>query len=189
MSLEIKTGPIGSLPGDKPKIAFHASMMAIQNAGFFIMYWDLWGFTPSADVCDSTRYAEGVMAITCFFVAFLCVGMGMAGYTDDKLAFIFYWFFHLIGGSMYTGSTVIVPLALWSDDGEACADLSPVTGERARVVYYTHAGLYLVYVGGMLAITYFSFLKSILPKLPPIFVIVLAAMFFCVPQAILYVTL
>ena len=78
-----------------------------------------------------------------------------------------------------------------ADDGEACADLSPVTGERARVVYYTHAALYLVYVGGMLSITYFSFLKSCLKakKLPPIFVIVAAALFFCVPQAILYITL
>jgi hypothetical protein len=34
-----------SLPQDKPKIAFHAAMMAIQNFGFFKMYFDVWGST------------------------------------------------------------------------------------------------------------------------------------------------
>ena len=31
--------PVVSLPADKPKIVFHAAMMAIQNFGFFTMYW------------------------------------------------------------------------------------------------------------------------------------------------------
>ena len=51
-----------SLPQDKPKIAFHAAMMAIQNFGFFKMYFDVWGSTLPSAVCDSTRYAVGMMA-------------------------------------------------------------------------------------------------------------------------------
>ena len=29
--------PVNSLPEDKPKIAFHSAMMAIQNFGFFMV--------------------------------------------------------------------------------------------------------------------------------------------------------
>ena len=56
----VASGIIIPLDADKPKIAFHAAMMAIQNFGFFVMYWDIWGATPSSayqdGVCDSTRY-------------------------------------------------------------------------------------------------------------------------------------
>ena len=34
-----------------------------------------------------------------------------------------------------------------------------VKGDRTKLVYVAHAALYMVYVGGMLSITYFSFLK------------------------------
>ena len=154
------------------------------------MYYDIWGDTPHADpdVCASTRYATGMMALTCFCVTFLCVGMGFGGYIDDKATFILYWFLHLVGGSMYTASTVIVPIAHWSNDGEDCSDLNPVNGERLSSVYYLHASLYLVYVGGMLSITYFSFLKNVLPELPPAGLIVAAAVVFIIPQAIVYGT-
>ena len=62
-----------SLPADKPKIVFHAAMMAIQNFGFFIMYFDIWGATPmgatGTEVCDDTRFAVSFMALTCFVVS------------------------------------------------------------------------------------------------------------------------
>ena len=51
-------GIIRPLDADKPKIAFHGAMMAIQNFGFFTMYWDIWGSTPHTEVCDTTRYAR-----------------------------------------------------------------------------------------------------------------------------------
>jgi len=156
---------VKSEAADKPKILFHAAMMAIQNFGFFVMYWDLWGFTPGApavgpDVCEDTRFATGFMALTCFCVAFLCVGMGFGGYTDDVFVFTLYWLLHLVGGACYTVCTIMVPLARFSDDGKDCAASSPVNGgDRLEAVYIMHAALYLVYVGGMLSITYFSFLK------------------------------
>jgi len=148
-----------SLPEDKPKIVFHAAMMAIQNFGFFMMYWDIWGNTPSASTCDGTRFAVAFMALTCFCVAFLCVGMGFGGYTDDKVVFTLYWLLHLVGGGCYTVCTVLIPIERYSDGGKACAALALVNGDRIKVVYAMHATLYLVYVGGMLSITYFSFLK------------------------------
>ena len=161
-----------SLPADKPKIVWHAAMMAIQNWGFFHMYWDLSGFTPGpvdtpiaigdemhSDPCKSTRDACSFMSLTCFFVGFLCVGMGFGGYTDDFKVFWLYWLLHLVGGACYTVCTILVPLARFSDVGKKCAELSPVNGDRVELVWIVHAALYLVYVGGMLSITYFSFLK------------------------------
>jgi hypothetical protein len=63
------------------------------------------------------------MALTCFCVAFLCVGMGFGGYTDDVFVFTLYWLLHLVGGACYTVCTIMVPLARFSDDGQcnACA--------------------------------------------------------------------
>jgi hypothetical protein len=155
--------PVRSSAEDKPKIVFHAVMMAIQNFGFFTMYYDAWGATPGpvgdTDPCEGTRSAISFMAMTCFAVAFLCVGMGFGGYTDDATVFALYWFAHLVGGACYTVATVTVPTERWSDEGKQCAELSPVNGDRIAIVYYMHAALYLVYVGGMLSITYFSFVK------------------------------
>lgn len=151
--------PVVSLPEDKPKIVFHAAMMAIQNFGFFTMYFDVWGSTPADDECKDTRYWCGFMAMTCFCVTFLCVGMGFGGYTDDKTIFTLYWFLHLIGGASYTLCTITIPMSRFSDTGEECADLDRVNGNRIEVVYLMHAALYFVYVGGMLSITYFSFVK------------------------------
>merc|ERR1711988_977813 len=184
------TMPVESLPEDKPKIVFHAAMMAIQNFGFFTMYYDTWGATPHVETCDTTRAAVSMMALTCFCVTFLCVAMGFGGYIDSKAQFTLFWFAHLIGGSFYTACTVTIPSARFSDEGVECAKLAPVTGERIASVYYLHAALYLVYVGGMLSITYFSFLKSLIKdrKPPPLIAIVGAALFFVVPQTIVYVT-
>jgi hypothetical protein len=151
--------PVKSLPEDKPKIVFHAAMMAIENMGFFQMYWDLWGATPANAVCDDTRFWVAFMALTCFYVGFMCVGMGYGGYTDDECVFPLYWFGHLVGGACYTVCTICIPLARFDTNGEACAKLSPYHGDRVKVVYILHALLYFVYVGSMLTITYLSYVK------------------------------
>ena len=152
--------PVISLPEDKPKIAFHAAMMVIQNMGVCLLYWGALGVTPSDPVCESTRRALLGFAITCFCVGFLCVGMGYGGYTDDAYVFAGYWFAHLVGGASYSLYTVIVPLAIYSDEGKRCAAINTMNGERTSVLYILHAVLYLVYVGSMLSITYFSYLKA-----------------------------
>eukprot|EP00466_Bigelowiella_natans_P003888 jgi/Bigna1/71074/fgenesh1_pg.14_\ len=150
---------VKSLPQDKPKIVFHAAMMAIQNFGFMIFYYDIWGQTPHDSKCQSTRDAVAMMSVTCFCVAFLCVGMAFGGYTDDQFVFALYWFAHLAGGAAYTICTITIPIARYSSKGKDCAALAPLTGDRIEIIYILHALLYFVYVGGMLSITYFSFIK------------------------------
>jgi len=152
--------PVQSLPGDKPKLVFHAAMMVIQNFGFFTMYYDIWGDTSGETICDGTRFGVAFMAMTCFAVAFLCVGMAFGGYTDDPVVFTLYWFLHLVGGACYTACTILIPLERWSDNGKECAELNKINGDRLELVYIMHAALYLVYVGGMLSITYFSYVKA-----------------------------
>lgn len=148
------------LDADKPKIVFHAAMMSIQNFGFFIMYFAIWLATPEAGVCAESRFAEAFMALTCFLVAFLCVGMGFGGYVDDGFHFPFYWIAHAIpavGG--YTTCTFLIPMARFSETGKACVALAPVIGSAVQAVYILHAGLYWCYVCNMVAVTYYSFLK------------------------------
>ena len=41
----------------------------------------------------------------------------------------------------------------------ACAALAPVTGSALQAVYILEAGLYWCYVGNMVSVTYFSFVK------------------------------
>ena len=139
--------PVISLASDKPKIFAHAAMMFVQNFGFFIMYFMIWGDTPYAQNCESTRFAVRAMALSCFGVAFLCIGMGMGGYADDGCLFAVYWVLHAVvavGG--YTSCTYLIPVARYSTEGESCAELAPINGERIVYVYYVHAALYFVYV-------------------------------------------
>lgn len=56
--------------------------------------------------------------------------------------------------------TDLIPVARYSDEGEACAALAPVNGERLVYVFYLHAGLYFVYVYSMLSVTYYSWAKA-----------------------------
>ena len=98
--------PVTSLTRDKPKIVGHAAMMFVQNFGFMLFYYAIWGATPFDATCDSTRFAVGVMSLSCFLVAFLCLGMAMGGYADDNCLFAFYWIIHAVfavGG--YTSAT------------------------------------------------------------------------------------
>jgi len=151
---------VKSLAADKPKIVFHAAMLTVQNFGFFAMYFATWMATPEAEVCAESRFAEGYMAMSCFLVAFLCIGMGFGGYCDDTFLFTFYWICHAVpavGG--YSVCTLLIPLARFSETGIACATLSPVVGSVVQVVYIMHAGLYFCYVGNMVSVTYLSFVK------------------------------
>lgn len=86
--------------------------------------------------------------------------MGFGGYVDDGFTFPFYWIAHAIpavGG--YTTCTFLIPMARFSETGEACAALAPVVGSAVQAVYILHAGLYWCYVGNMVSVTYFAFLK------------------------------
>lgn len=151
---------MGVLAADKPKIVFHIAMMSLQNFGFFIMFFAIWLATPDAETCAETRFAEGFMALVCFLVAFLCVGMGFGGYIDDGLTFAFYWIAHAIpavGG--YTTCTFLIPIARFSESGVACAALAPVPGSAIQAVWILEAGLYWCYVGNMVSVTYFSYIK------------------------------
>jgi len=149
-----------SPPEDKVKIVFHITMMSVQNFGFFIMYFGLWLSTPVAETCDETRFAEGFMALTCFLVSWLCIGMGFGGYTEDPVLFPFYWVAHAAPAVLgYCTCTFLIPIARFSETGWACAALAPVIGSAVQAVYIVHAGLFFCYVANMLSVTYFSFLK------------------------------
>jgi hypothetical protein len=153
--------PVKALENDKPKIAAHAAMMAVQNFGFMLLYYGIWGATPSDETCESTRFAVGFFTLSCFGVSFLCIGMGMGGYTGDAFLFPFYWIMHAIvavGG--YSSCTYLIPAARFSVEGENCAALAPVNGERLKYVFYLHAALYFVYVYSMLSVTYYSWAKA-----------------------------
>jgi len=153
--------PVAALAVDKPKIVAHAAMMAVQNFGFMLLYNSIWGATPFDATCDSTRFAVGFMVLSCFGVSFLCIGMGMGGYTEDSFFFPFYWLAHAfvaVGG--YCSCTYLIPVARFSEEGEACAALSPVNGERTEYVFYLHAALFWVYVYSMLSVTYYSWAKA-----------------------------
>ena len=157
---------------DKPKIAFHGTMMAIQNFGFFIMYYDIWGDTPGHSqlaACDSTRLWTGWMALTCWGVSHLCVGMAMGGFNGDggkfgNFYFPFYWFFHLFVALNYVLCTFTIPMAFYSDDGKLCKAANPTNGERLEIVYIVHAAFFFYYVFNMLSVTYYSWGKSFLAK-------------------------
>lgn len=92
--------------------------------------------------------------------AFLCVGMGFGGYIEDNLTFAVYWIAHAIpavGG--YTTCTFLIPMARFSESGVACAALAPVAGSAVQAVWVVEAALYWCYVGNMVSVTYFSFIK------------------------------
>ena len=151
---------VKSAKDDKPKILFHIAMMSIQNFGFFMMYFAAWMGLPAAAECGDTSFAVAFMSLTCFLVSWLCIGMGFGGYTDDPAIFALYWIGHAVpavGG--YTTCTFLIPIARFSETGAACAALSPVVGSVVQWVFVVHAGLYFCYVGNMVSVTYFSFLK------------------------------
>merc|ERR1711988_133014 len=148
-----------SLPEDKIKIMFYAQMMFIQNFGFFLMYYIIYGAIPELSTCSDMRFWIGWFAMDCFVESFVCVWMGMAGYTDDSTVFPIMWIAHLVVALPYCLCTITIPLALFSDEGELCrAGMGPAKFQ-VKAVFWTHLTLFMVYVWMMLSITYYSFIK------------------------------
>jgi len=161
---------VGSLPADKPQIVAYAAMMAIQNFGFFLMYWMIYlgmpavnsileGATPVTDNCDDLRFWTGFFALDCFIESFCCIWMAMGGYIDSKCMFTFGWILHLVVALPYCISTLGIPAAIYADEGELCREGMGNKGHPLVAAFWTHAFLFVVYVWMMLSITYFSFLK------------------------------
>ena len=122
--------PVESLAADKPKILFFAAMMAIQNYGFFEMYFSLFPFIPaSVDGgldCETLRFWVGFFSIDCFVESFCVLWMAMVrrpapasdafaairslpfcglrqgGYIDSKCMFAFGWILHLVVALPYS---------------------------------------------------------------------------------------
>eukprot|EP00419_Tripos_fusus_P052627 CAMPEP_0172799274 /NCGR_PEP_ID=MMETSP1075-20121228/1782_1 /TAXON_ID=2916 /ORGANISM="Ceratium fusus, Strain PA161109" /LENGTH=168 /DNA_ID=CAMNT_0013636943 /DNA_START=65 /DNA_END=571 /DNA_ORIENTATION=+ len=156
---------VRSLPEDKPKILFYAAMMWVQNFGFFMMYFLLYQSIPElrdmgkGGECDTLRFWVGFFALDCFVESFCCIWMAMGGYTDSVCLFPVMWIVHLLVALPYCISTVTIPMAIYSDDGKVCRESAGPNLYSLVPVYWTHCGLFLVYVWMMLSITYFSFLK------------------------------
>jgi len=151
--------PAKSLPADKPKILFYGAMMAIQNFGFFLMYFNLYLGTPVIADCSNMRYWLGFFGIDCFVESFCVLWMAMGGYVDSTCWFIFGWLLHLFVALPYCISTVGIPVVLYSDAGTTCRTAMGPGGLAVVAVYWTHCALFLVYVWMMLSITWYSFVK------------------------------
>ena len=93
--------PALSSPADKPKILFYGAMMAIQNFGFFLMYFLIWLFVPLGDTCSDTRFWIGFFSLDCFVESFCVLWMAMGGYVDSTCWFIFGWMLHLVVAMPY----------------------------------------------------------------------------------------
>ena len=161
-TIQPKRGGLGVLEEDKPKIVFYGAMMAIQNFGFFVMYYQNYPLIPlSAGLvdCEALRFWVGFFALDCFVESFVCLWMAMGGYTNDPCMFKFMWIVHLIVALPYCISTVGIPVSMYNDSGKACRTAAGTAGDPILVTYWVHCTLFLVYVWMMLSITYFSFLK------------------------------
>merc|ERR1712070_69260 len=154
--------PTRSLPEDKPKIVFMAAMMAIQNYGFYQMYYQIYGGIPKIDECDDIRFWVGFFSLDCFVESFVCVWMAMAGYLDDPL-FPLYWILHLVVALPYVLCTITIPLAIYDEDkGVKCRAKDIPSMEPLVSVYWLHCGLVMVYVWMMLNVAYYSWAKATL---------------------------
>ena len=145
------------LDEDRPKLVFYAAMMTIQNFGFFIMYYVVFGDIPDIDECSNLRYWVGLFALDCFVESFVCVWMAKAGYTEGFFKLM--WVVHLLVALPYVLCTFTIGINLYSDDGIACQAANSGPLYKLTAVYWTHVGLFNVYVWMMLSITYYSFVK------------------------------
>merc|ERR1712216_34893 len=116
------------------------------------MYYIIFGYLPADADCSNLRFWVGFFALDCFVESFVCVWMAMGGYTDDSGLFKSMWILHLLVALPYCICTFGIPSAIYSDDGPLYT-LKPT--------YWTHAGLFIVYVWMMLSVTYYSFVKPV----------------------------
>ncbi len=158
--------PVAPLSEDKPKILFYGAMMAIQNYGFFEMYFKMFllipvvaGIGADATACASLRFWVGFFALDCFVESFCCLWMAMGGYIESNFWFTFGWTLHLLVALPYCISTVAIPITLYSDEGVLCREAMGPAADPLTVVYWVHCALFMIYVWMMLSITYYSFVK------------------------------
>jgi hypothetical protein len=125
------------------------------------MYYQVYPYIPmNVDGCDTIRFWVGFFALDCFIESFCCLWMAMGGYTDSCCMFAFGWILHLLVALPYCISTVGVPISLYSDGGKVCRDAMGPGQFPLVAIYWTHCGLFVVYVWMMLSITYYSFVKA-----------------------------
>merc|ERR1712226_222447 len=137
-------------------------MMFIQNFGFFLMYFMIYmNFPRDVAPCENLRFWVGFFALDCFVESFVCVWMAMGGYTDDSGLFKSMWILHLLVALPYCICTFGIPSAIYSDDGAKCIAANDGPLYTLKPTYWTHAGLFVVYVWMMLSVTYYSFVKPV----------------------------
>jgi len=158
------TMPCISAPEDKPKIAFYGAMMAIQNFGFFLMYYQIYLTIPVLDDCSNMRYWLGFFALDCFVESFCVLWMAMGGYIDSTCMFTFGWFLHLFVALPYCICSVGIPVVVYSVPGTSCRASMGPSGLALVPVVWVHVGLFFCYVWMMLSITYYSFVKPTFVK-------------------------
>lgn len=151
----------GVLDIDKSKIAFFAAMMAIQNYGFYNMYYPIFLNVPVSDDCSNMRFWLGFFAIDCFVESFVVIWMAMGGYIDSTCMFVTGWIMHLIVAMPYCICSVGIPVVVHSVPGTACRASMGSYGLALYPVMWTHISLFMVYVFCMLSITYYSFVKPL----------------------------
>jgi len=150
-------------------------MMAIQNYGFFMMYFllllmiQLSPATPpgvtvpnSMDVstnCSNMRFWIGFFALDCFLESFCVLWMAMGGYIGSTCMFAFGWVLHLVVALPYCISSVGIPYVIYNNGGQECRASMGPAGLVVEPVVWVHVGLFMVYVWMMLSITYYSFVK------------------------------
>lgn len=117
------------------------------------------GISDPDSKCDDLRFWVALFALDCFVESFVCVWMGMAGYTDDAY-FCVYWVLHLLVALPYVLCTITIPLAIYDDNGVACRNIAGYPLYPLVTSYWLHLSLFFVYVLHMLMVTYYSFLKA-----------------------------
>merc|ERR1711988_363368 len=135
--------PVKCLPEDKPKILFYGAMMAVQNYGFYQMYYPIFLSVPVLADCNNLRFWTGFFAIDCFVESFCCLWMAYGGYIDSTSWFAFGWILHLLVALPYCIATAGVPMAIYSDEGTKCRAAMGPTGLAIIPVYLTHAILFM----------------------------------------------
>ena len=71
------------------QILFYCAMMAIQNFGFFIMYFFLNLSVPVLADCANMRYWTGFFGLDCFVESFCVLWMAMGGYIDSNCCLLY----------------------------------------------------------------------------------------------------
>ena len=139
--------PVKCLPQDKPKILFYGAMMAIQNYGFYEMYYPLFLAVPDTTECSSMRYWLGFFALDCFVESFCCLWMAMGGYVEDPCWFAFGWLLHLFVALPYCLCSVVIPYIIYNGDGAVCRESHMgIYGKTLEPVVWIHVSLFMVYV-------------------------------------------